>query len=185
MNLIEQAVLPLKTQAIERAEKDAKNLITQVHSELEAAGWDLNVAAPYPETHGMNLIKWRMAYSKWNLFRLITAYEKPCRSMREPDIRKKDSKAEQKFVKEAKENAAFQYDQFVEKLVKKITADHSEIDKAELLGNHVWSWSMLTVSKTKINACPPVFVERWKTHQISNVSKYGKIFNQWPSRKIK
>jgi hypothetical protein len=27
-------------------------------------------------------------------------------------------------------------------------------------------------------------VERWKTQQIVNVSRLGKLFNQWPTRQL-
>ena len=47
-NPIETVVLPLKVDAVERAEKEAKAVIARVEKGLEEAGWDLNVAAPYP-----------------------------------------------------------------------------------------------------------------------------------------
>ena len=80
-----------------------------------------------------------------------------------------------RFVAARKEQAAAEYDAFIAKLVKKI----GPVVTAELDGNHVWSHSILTVVLKSGEQ------QRWKTQQITNISKYGKHFNQWPSRKMK
>lgn len=85
-----------------------------------------------------------------------------------------DSEKCKKFVEEARKNAAEQYDLFVEKLNQKIGVAIT----ARLEGNHVWSYSFLYVTTPTGDQC-------WKTQQIINQSKYGKLFNQFPSRKVK
>jgi len=100
---------------------------------------------------------------------------KPTRMVSEPDTRIKSEFHEARFIKSACENAAFQYDAFIAKLDKKI----GEAVSAELSGNHVWSFSVLTVEKADGS------IEHWKTQMIINFSKLGKMFNQFPTRKIK
>lgn len=51
------------------------------------------------------------------------------------------------------------------------------VTSATIKGNHVWGHSVLTITN------PDAVVEHWKTRQIVNVSKLGKLFNQWPTRK--
>ena len=92
----------------------------------------------------------------------------------EPDFRAMDDKRISYFIDQAKLDAAAQYDAFVAKLCKKI----GQVAAAELDGNHVWNYSILTV-ETGIGE------EKYKTQMIVNVSKHGKLFNQWPTRKVK
>jgi hypothetical protein len=80
----------------------------------------------------------------------------------------------ERFVVEAGENAGAQYTAFILKLELKV----GKCDAATLEGDHVWGHSTLTVTKGEQS-------ETWITHQIINVSKLGKVFNQWPSRKVK
>jgi hypothetical protein len=138
-NVIEAAVNPMKAEAMNRAEKEARAIIARVAADLEKAGNDLQICAPYPEFADMSAEKG------------------------------------EKFVQEARENAAFQYEAYVAKLNKKIGPAKS----ASLTGNHVWGYSFLTVvtesGETQI----------WKTQMIVNVSKLGKLFNQFPTRKVK
>jgi hypothetical protein len=68
-----------------------------------------------------------------------------------------------------------QYTAFIQKLEGKVGAHTA----AALDGSHVWGFSILTVTKADGT------VEKWKTEQIINVSVLGKVFNQWPSRKVK
>lgn len=80
----------------------------------------------------------------------------------------------ERFVLEAGKDAGVQYTAFVLKLEHKV----GKCDAAILEGDHVWGHSTLTVTKGEQR-------ETWITHQIINVSKLGKVFNQWPSRKVK
>lgn len=80
-----------------------------------------------------------------------------------------------RYVKTAREDAAAQYEAFVAKLTVKIGA----VETATLAGRGVWSHSILTVTKSDGAR------ENWKTQMILNVSGLGKVFNQWPTRKVK
>ena len=94
--------------------------------------------------------------------------------MNDPVPVKMDREEIARFIKNSKEEAAAQYDAFVAKLIRKIGV----VETAELTGNHVWSYSYLNVTKADGTK------ESWKTQMIVNVSKLGKLFNQWPTRKV-
>jgi hypothetical protein len=169
---IEEAVLPLKADAIERAGKEAVDIIDRVRNKIEKAGFDLNVCAPFPKTFDP---AYRQKHSKYILFNSLTRTRKSCLRGNEPRFADIDQNKVALFVEQSKTSAAVQYDAFVAKLSKKI----GPVTAASLAGNHVWGFSILTVTK------PNGEKENWKTQMIVNVSKLGTLFNQWPTRKIK
>jgi len=176
-NPIVEAVSPLKNSAMDRAEQHANSLINRVKKELEIGGWDLNAVAPYPRAWGASKKSYAEARSRNAMFwaLVVPAGEQASRITGKPYIVKLSDTKIQKFVDSARKDAAEQYDSFVAKLVSKI----GEVEKASLIGDHVWSHSILVVSKRDGS------VERWKTQMIINVSKLGNLFNQWPTRKVK
>lgn len=172
VNPIEAAVAPMKADAIERAEKDARELVKTVRKELADAGHDRQKCAPYPSSMEAGYFH---KLGRYELFSKLTKSREDVRGFGEANLCDVDSNMVRKFVKDARSRAAEQYDLFVQKLVGKIGA----VKTATIEGNHVWSESFLTVKK------PNGEVQVWKTQQIVNVSKYGLLFNQWPSRKVK
>lgn len=172
---IEVAVAPLKNDAIEAAVRWATNEIEQVRAEMEKAGWDREIAAPYPKSFGMSRPAYVKAKSRHDRFVLLTKGRVGSRRPSEPDFADMWPERCDLFIDEAKKSAAAQYDAFVAKLVFKI----GDVTAAVLDGNHVWSHSILTVTKADGS------VEHWKTRQITNVSKLGKYFPQYPTRKVK
>lgn len=175
MNPIETAVSPLKVEAVARAEKECRAMVQRMTETLEGAGWDLNVVAPYPNSRTMDRKAYLQAKARRNSFHAITRSIKPTLRPGEPYIVELFPAAVERFVESCKADAAAQYDAFVAKLSRKI----GECLDATLSGNHVWGYSVLTVEKADGS------VERWQTQQIVNCSSLGKLFNQWPSRKLK
>ncbi len=175
-NPIAAAVLPLKEDAMKRAEEYAREIVAKVREDLKAAGNDLIVCAPYPSGN-QSRASYFMMESRYRLFASLCVWRKSSYMMHEPHFADVDSNRVAKFIKEARENAAFQYEAFILKLIAKIGPVYS----AKLSGNHVWSFSFLTVEK----ASGIQTTEIWKTQQIINVSKLGKVFAQWPTRKVK
>jgi hypothetical protein len=181
MNPIEAAVAPLKDQAIARAEQDASAIVARRLKALEEAGWDLDVAAPYPNSrkHGDREYKTMLRYRE-SLESVSRTYIDPeaspyhYRRRGEPLIVEADLAKIDRFIELSKKMAADQYILFVMKLCKKI----GDCDSAALEGSHVWGHSILTVAKGDK-------IERWKTQQIVNCSVHGLLFNQWPTRKVK
>lgn len=176
------AVAPLRNFAMNTAEERARSIIADIATELAKNGWDINAAAPFPgyhETKGWSQFAKDIARLKYNRFHVITISDRSRPvdySRNAPSFVVMSPERIEKFVQDAREFAAAQYDMFVLKLNRKIGA-HST---ATLEGNHVWGESFLTV--TFDDGKP---IEVWKTQQIWNVSKLGKDFPQWPSRKMK
>lgn len=176
---VAKAVEPLKKDAIDHAEQDTIEFIARLTKMLEEAGNDLNVVAPYPPTNRGREVYRTMA-AKRQVFEEIThartektyGYHDTRKGVHLVDIFPEGVK---KFIEDAKESAAFQYEAFVFKLVKKIGKTKSA--KIEALG--VWSFSELTVELESGE------IQKWRTRRIFNRSIYGKIFNQYPSRKVK
>jgi hypothetical protein len=171
-NPIEAAVSPLKEDAVKRAAQEAQKLVDHLTRRLAECENNADVLAPRP---AYNDSSYKEKSARRTLLNSLTVSLKGVLSYNEPDIRAMDDKRISYFIDQAKLDAAAQYDAFVAKLCKKIW--HCE--SAELDGNHVWGYSILTVTYNSGT------VERFKTQMIVNVSKHGKLFNQWPTRKVK
>lgn len=171
------AVEPLKADAMQSARARAEEQIARVLVALAEVNWDAEKVAPYPRSSTMSRNDYLAAKRKYYLFRQLTGNANPhgSRHMHDPDLVKRDPAREARFIQEAQELAATQYELFVAKLINKI----GECTAAALQGNHVWSHSILLITKADGST------ERWKTQQIWNVSKLGLHYPQWPSRKVK
>lgn len=170
------AVEPLLKEAQDAAVMAATNVINKVLEELAANNWDAQICAPWPHNLSYGSPEYHQARAKEALFNSLTEDAPGHRSykMGAPNLRQKSPKCEKKFIDDARENASLQYEAFICKLENKI-GSHSE---AVLDGSHVWGYSILTVTT-------PEGTERWKTQMIINTSKLGKMFNQFPTRKVK
>ena len=174
MNKIEAVILPLKEDAVNRATQEAQKLVDKVTADLLAAGNDFNVCAPYPKSNRCSRPAYLQGMARVQLFRSICKSRQCTHSINEPWLADVNPEYVARFLEVARQDAAADYDAFVVKLVAKI----GDVDEATLAGNHVWSFSILKVTKDGVS-------ENWKTQQIVNVSKLGKLFNQWPTRKVK
>lgn len=176
-NLIEKAVLPLKTDAVERARQLAVSTVERVKAKLAEHGGDINAAAPYPNTRTYGGHRYYAARAEYNLFHSLTQQDpaKGYQKSNGPTYVIFEPKRVEQFIKQRQQMAADDYDAFVIKLVAKI----GDVVKADLTGNHVWDHSTLVVTK------PDGERQAWKTRQIVNFSKHGKPFNQWPTRRMK
>jgi len=171
------AVEPLRQLAIERAEEAAHKMIERATAELEAAGNDLKVVAPYPSSN-LSTAEYRKQLAKYQFFVSITTSRDPiAASMTRYSTNLIDISPElvERFIQRSRENASFEYEAFVTKLVAKV----GEVKTAKLEGDSVWQYSYLTVTKQDGSK------ECWKTQMILNQSIYGKLFNQFPTRKMK
>ena len=182
MSQIAEAVEHLREAAMDRAEQETEKHIDRMIETLETEGWDLGAIAPYPK--GIwDKKQYRQMKAKRHAFQSITKSSEARAKARGliPHSRESVNLVElapekiEKVIAEAREDAAFQYDQFIAKLEKKIGATKS----ARLEGEHVWGYSFLFVTTEDGEE------QIWKTQMIINFSKYGKAFNQWPTRKVK
>lgn len=174
-NPIAAAVMPLKADAVQRAERDARSKMQEIERELTEANWDINIAAPYPNDDSASRSDDLRAIQKRNLFRQVTRRDpnrlRPHGTVSYVTI---NSQRVEEFIRAAREDAATSYDAFVEKLISKI----GEVESATLDGSHVWGESRLCIVKTG------GIREVWRTHCIVNMSKYGRMFNQWPTKRV-
>lgn len=170
------AVEPLLSQAEEAAEQYANKIINNVMDDLAANGWDVEKCAPWPSSVGVKLgdPDYNRMKSNHSLYRCLVQHLSNSYIPGAPDIVKADPERQRLFIKEARRNAAFTFESYICKLEDKIGG----CSEAVLEGSHVWGESILTVTT-------PEGIERWKTQTIFNVSKLGKVFNQYPTRKVK
>lgn len=175
-NAIEAAVAPLKASAMDYAEKYARETAARLDVELTEFGHDLELAAPRGNSLRDDRVTYRTKNGRRALVNAVFSYVEKTHSgpHRLNHIVALDAAKVTIFVKHAREDAAATYEAYVRKLVKKIGA----VKSATLDGSRVWTYSNLTVI-TEAGA-----TETWKTQQILNVSVYGKVFNQWPTRQI-
>lgn len=177
MNPIELAVLPIKQQSIDWAVAAADKEVNQLLSELADAGNDARKYAPYPSSGNRDYF---LALHKYEMISRITKaadennYDN-CMPNK-PLIVVANQKGIDGYKDAVARDAAAQYDAYVAKLNMKI----GEVTAATLqnLGG-VWYNSILTVTKTDGTQ------ERWSTQCILNRSKHNKLFNQFPTRKMK
>jgi len=173
-----KAVHPLKAQAVLAARKYAEEQIAEIKADLEKHGWDLNKAAPYPNSITTGRKQYIEMIGKYQLYSSVTQWagngiRRGGRG--EPNPVEMSPEGCQRHTTRLEEIAAFNYDAFICKLVMKVGACKS----ANLHGDHVWQSSTLTVvlkDGTK---------QRWFTQQITNRSVLGKYFPQWPTRLMK
>lgn len=168
-----------KAAAVAYAREDAQKVIDRVAKELEAAGWDINVAAPYPNSRRDGQSAYKQKRAKYGLFQSLTENAEKDVGYRydrnAPKIVKLSDDGCARFIEQSAQDAALQYDAFICKLVSKV----GEIVDASIEGDHVWGWSILTVTKADGSK------ENWKTQQIRNYSVYGTPYLQWPTRIVK
>lgn len=173
-NIIRDLIEPMKADAIARARQEAEKFVSTVEEKLREFNFDANAFAPYVPLNHRDYTKNRERREVVSMF-CVTDPTKP-NTHRSQDPRyvvmSEDKIAH--YIKMSEAEAAANYDAFVLKMIAKIGA----IDSATITGNHIWGYSVLTVKKGDV-------IENWKTQMIVNVSKLGKLFNQWPTRLMK
>ena len=175
MDLIEQAVLPLKEEAIRYAEKYAQETIASVIAKLEQANHDINKAAPFPNSATTTKSEYMAAMIQRRIFENLTSRVNPVYSFKQPVYVQLNDIKVQSYIMQAKQDAANQYERFVRKLQCKI----GSVQSATLQGTSVWIESFLNIVKESGEK------QCWKTRLVMNHSKYGRIFAQFPTRQIK
>lgn len=174
MNPIQAAVEPRRQAVIERAVMDMSN---RVERELLALdGTDGNLTALYPHPHGrMSREEYKRLQAKRAFIFSITSPAGRRISFKDPELVTRDEKKIGEVLETAARMASFTFDEYVAKLTSKIGACTS----AEINSAPLWDGSVLTITREDGSK------ESWKTSMILNVSSLGKLFNQWPTRKLK
>lgn len=173
VQVIADAVEPLRADAVAAAEQRARNIAKALEEDLLAHAGDRHACAPCPQFRDGNVVAKRARYNL--LHRLTVSTSSGYRGECDQDPGCIDVDRVEKFVQDTKDEASRQYSIFIEKLSLKI----GPCDGAKLEGNHVWGHSILTVTKDN-----GLTAQSWKTHEIVNTSVHGKLFCQWPTRLI-
>lgn len=170
---IAQAVEPRRVASIERARESALRYVEAVRARLVEAGMDFDAAFPRP-TIRMSRVEYRSAQSVRDtairLCRVLVSTRRPG----DPLPVEISEEGVARFVAQIEADASADFDAYVAKLESKV----GETVEAEINASPLWNGSVLTV-RTIAGA-----VERWSTKQIVNVSVLGKLFNQWPTRRM-
>lgn len=170
-----RALHPMKVEAVKSAAQDAQKVVDRVLKDLEAHGWDINAAAPRPDSFREGREEYQRKNSKRQLYSAVTKNLTNSYVRSGPQIVERDEDGIARFISNSEQDAALQYDSFICKMVKKV----GEVSDATIQGEHVWGHSILTV------VLPNGSTQRWKTQQIINYSVYGRPYLQWPSRIVK
>jgi hypothetical protein len=173
---IATAIAPLRDAAIDDANAEYNIMVAKAVAKLEAAGWDLDVAAPRPNGN-MDRGDYMRLRAVCGFFSSITRPLTCGRRIDEPDMVALDEARVEKVRGQIKAEAAASFEAYAAKLEKKVGA----VVAAELMGDSagLWSYSVLTVTLADGT------VQRWKTQRILNCSGLGTLFHQWPTRLIK
>lgn len=187
MNLVEQAIEQIRLETVNYVVNSAKNYVDRVIELLRNADWDLDVAYPYPKSYGPNAVYDRKVYKtmldKRNFAHSLTVTDK----VRTPAYRRTDDHLFVEFNQElvnhylegVRKMADQQFVDFTYKLTQKISLDNVSSIVLDDLFKWPWEQSILHVIRNDGTK------EKWKTQIIVKTSCLGKVFNQWPTRKVK
>lgn len=171
INIISAAVEPLRADALARAEQRIRDWAARVEAQLAAANNDMRAYAPFPSGNGSDY-KRKLAFRK--AIESIVSHAAPYIRFGQPEIVSVNAEKVERLVRDAREGASASFDAYAAKLAGKV----GTIRSASVCGASLWHGSTLTV-ETEAG------VQRWHTTQIVNVSVLGKLFNQWPTRRVK
>lgn len=172
--IIARAVEPRREQFVADALARVQRRITQVHEELAAAGWNLDAVAPRPHG-GMGRARFLVADARREFCRCIT---EPVAAVLRPgqaNYVRRSERGVQRLLEMTAADARVAFDAYVVKLSTKVGA----VASASLDDRPLWDGSILTVVTADGETV------RWLTRTITNVSVLGKLFNQWPTRRLK
>ena len=168
-----QAINPMRAAAITRAVERAENMIDIIKTQLTDAGMNLDMVAPMPNSK-MSREEYKQTMARYQFVNTITDRPATRRISEERIALGFNQEGIDRFIEAIKIDAAADFDAYVAKLEAKV----GDCVAATVDGN-LWNESILTVTKAD------GAVERWKTQMIINVSSLGKLFNQFPTRKLK
>lgn len=178
MKAIEKAVQPMKQLSIDNAVAYAQKRIDHVLAKLEEANWDRNAVAPYPNSN-MNRMEYLKKQSFYYFVQKITEAKEGVSNTHkrnDPYFVQASVTGIAHHLKDIAKDAALAFDAYVYKLDHKV----GEVTEAEVITSwDLWMDSNLAVIKADGSK------EIWNTKCITNYSKYGLAFNQFPTRLTK
>jgi hypothetical protein len=179
-NPIAEAIAPQKTECVDRAEKAFINYVENTIKPLLAEhGYDINKAAPRPsgmrDSRASYVFKQNFRAQIQNITESANNNEWGYRKHGDPELVRISEERYARAIEQVRKDAGASFDAYVAKLTAKIGAGPVE---ASVVGR-LWDYSILTVTMADGS------IQKWRTQQILNVSCLGKVFNQWPTRRMK
>lgn len=179
---------------IARAEELFMGSLNRMRETLAEVGMDLFRVAPGGKSWTQGRKEYRMAEDLQKRYRASFAdspeiANKPYMSYstgKTPWLVVEKPDAEAKVRAEAKRAANDTFDAFLYKMAGKINAELEQGDFAESasLVGVIWDGCTLTVSVGNKEQPRAGRDQQWTTKCILNQSVYGKLFNQWPTRRV-
>jgi hypothetical protein len=165
------AVTPLKESAVNHAFEQYKTFLDGLKNKIEEADFNIDAVAPHPKSNTDRATYHQMMDMHIICCKITT--RPPVQMPNKPLIATGfNQSGYDALLRNVKEDAGASFDAYIEKLIIKV----GDCDDAQIKGE-LWDNSILTVKKGDME-------EQWKTQMIVNISKLGKLFNQWPTRKI-
>lgn len=173
--ILNRALAGVREQYVTRARQLGASQLANVVQTLTAAGWDFEKCYPYPSGRDSRK-QYRLAISRRSFAsKFVHRPRYISRSPKSPDPVELRPDAlmisEREFVGQA--NACV--DSYISKLEMKIEAP---IKAAWVFGADIWAGSTLRAELQDGSQ------QVWTTRCILNVSCLGKLFNQWPTRRV-
>ena len=156
-----------------RARQTAKEYMDTRIKVLSDAAWDLNKVAPNPARIRLSREDYKTAAAKRAYYTTITSSKKTNQGRNEPDIRELRPAMVDLYLNGVEREAEAAYRGFMAKMILKIG---SPVVQASMTGN-IWNDAKITVKTVSGEE------QVWHTKMIINFSKYGKFFNQFPTRR--
>lgn len=177
--LIAAAVAPARASYVARCVELADRHIIRVCEQLAADEWNLDAYCPRSNLD-------RADYKRSQAVRAFaeSITERDLRpgqnqySPRDTNFRKVAPLKVQAVIESTRKAADAIFDAYIGKLVVKL-AGEPVVDAFLADSRPLWAGSTLVVKRADCS------VERWSTKTIINVSVHGKLFNQFPTRKVK
>lgn len=184
-SVIKKAVEPLRQSSIDRIENETREMLKDLREWMDSKDWNVPTSSTLGYHYSKLSFDEQIAIGiKYNNHQKLEPYrqyscqvltqETCCGCSTGSDSYQWSDEGAEKFIEKAKEDASIQYDKFIQKLENKI----GDCESAKLEGDHIWDYSLLTIVKDGTD-------QVWSTRMILNISKNGKLFNQFPTRKIK
>lgn len=165
-DVVYQAVLPMKKLAQDKAEEHFRESVRQAAEQVRIHNGDIDKMVPIPADLKWNSHEGEAVKLARSFFSLICELHGGRLYINDAAVGLE--------VHKVRQSAGFEFDAYVYKLNEKI---NDATLKAELFGD---PWSGSTLKVTTKNKGDQI----WTTKIIVNVSKYGKLFNQFPTRQV-
>jgi hypothetical protein len=156
LDLIIAALAPLRAEIIARGRDAINTHIARLDADLAAAGGNLDAAAPRPNGR-MGRLEYLAAQQRRRMMTMIA-----------------NESGRAALLAEAIAAITASFDAFAAKLAEKA----GPITAASICGASLWNGSTLTVTAADGTRAA------WRTRTILNVSCLGKVFNQYPTRRV-